>query len=118
MSLEAMEARFLALAGERGIAAAYAEFLDPGARALREGTGLIAGRKEILASLAGARAPAAWKVEGSGVATSNDLGYTYGAWETPGGKPERGWFLRAWRRAPGEGWTLVLDLLMTGPQGS
>jgi len=118
MSLEAMEARFLAFAGERGIAAAYAEFLDPGARALREGTGLIAGRKEILASLAGARAPAAWKVGGSGVATSNDLGYTYGAWTAAGGKPANGWFLRAWRRAPGGGWTLALDLLMTGPQGS
>ncbi len=115
MSLEAMEARFLAVAGGRGIAAAYSEFLDDDARALREETGLITGRKAIVKAAAAGRALSSWKVLGSGVASSNDLGNTYGAWETAGGKPERGWFLRAWRRAPGEGWKLVLDLLMPAP---
>jgi hypothetical protein len=115
MSLEAMEARFLAVAGGRGIAAAYSEFLDDDARALREEMGLITGRKAILKAVAAGRALSSWKVDGSGAAASNDLGYTYGAWETTGEKPELGWFLRAWRRTPGEGWKLVLDLLMPAP---
>jgi hypothetical protein len=118
MSLEAMEARFLALVREKGLAAAYAELLDDEARALREGGPLVSGRKAIVAAAAAQPIPASWTVQGSGVALSNDLGYTYGAWTAAGDKPANGWFLRAWRRAPGGGWTLALDLLMTGPMGS
>jgi len=89
-------------------------FLDPGARALREGTGLIAGPQGDLAR-SPARAAGRLEGGGSGVATSNDLGYTYGAWRRPA-ESRRGWFLRPWRRAPAEGWTLVLDLAMPAPQ--
>jgi ketosteroid isomerase-like protein len=118
MSLEAMEARFLALAQQRGLAAAYGELLDPEARALRGERGLLSGREAIAAAAAAQPVPASWTVQQSGVAESNDLGYTRGAWVAAGEKPASGWFLRAWRREPGGGWQLALDLLMSGPPGS
>jgi hydrophobe/amphiphile efflux-1 (HAE1) family protein len=118
MSLEAMEARFLALAREQGLAAAYGELLDPEARALRGERGLLSGREQIVAAAGTQPVPAGWTVQNSGVAASNDLGYTWGAWVAAGEKPASGWFLRAWRREPGGGWQLALDLLMTAPAGS
>ncbi|MCU0225308.1 MAG: nuclear transport factor 2 family protein [Acidobacteria bacterium] len=113
-----MEARFLALAREQGLAAAYGELLDPEARALRGERGLLSGRDPIVAAAATQPVPAGWTVQKSGVAASNDLGYTWGAWVAAGEKPASGWFLRAWRREPGGGWLLALDLLITAPAGS
>lgn len=118
MSLEAMEARFLASARQQGLAAAYGELLDPEARALRPHQGLVSGRRSIVDAAAAQPVPESWAVQGSGVAASNDLGYTWGAWAAAGEAPVRGWFLRAWRREPGGGWQLALDLLMTAPAGS
>lgn len=52
-----------------------------------------------------------WKSLGSDVATSGDLGYTFGSFECQKGNDgQRGYYLRVWRRQPAGEWKIVLDM--------
>jgi hypothetical protein len=52
-----------------------------------------------------------WEPSGGDVATSGDLGYTYGMSErTVEGKVEKGNYVRAWRKENGQ-WKVAVDLM-------
>lgn len=57
--------------------------------------------------------PVSWTSLSAGVATSGDLGYTYGIAQSttqPDGKTTESSYLRIWRRTDSEHWKLVLEI--------
>jgi hypothetical protein len=55
-----------------------------------------------------------WEPTGGDVSRSGDLGYTYGTYETIGGKKARGNYLHIWMKQ-GPAWQLVLDVTNSLP---
>lgn len=53
-----------------------------------------------------------WKTSGSGIATSGDLGFTYGYLFTKGvqDKPS-GHYVRIWKKQSDEKWAIAIDML-------
>lgn len=53
-----------------------------------------------------------WKISGSGAATSGDMGFTYGLLEKQGkGEIIKGHYVRIWKKQPGNGWKIVMEML-------
>jgi hypothetical protein len=68
----------------------------------------------VRARVASELATVSWEPLGSGVARSEDLGYTWGRYQRAaeaGAAAEEGFYLRAWRRAPAGSWQLVIERL-------
>jgi ketosteroid isomerase-like protein len=92
----------------KGPKASYASYLAADGRIHREGALPIVGRDAAAATLDAAPAAAEWKQLGVEVATSGDLGYTYGSatWASGGEQV----YLRIWRVVPDGSWKLVVDV--------
>jgi len=102
-----------ALAG--GDPAVYRAYATEAVRVLRNGAAPAFGVDALIAA-----APAftvSYVPVRSGVATSNDLGYTYGEVRAPGNAqdPPMGYYLRIWRRQGDGSWKLALDLVSIPP---
>lgn len=98
-----------------GDPAAYRAYATDTVRVLRNGAApgfgvdaLIAAAPDIAVNFVPARAV---------VATSNDLGYTYGEVRAAGNaqEPPMGYYLRIWRRQGDGSWKLALDLVSVPP---
>jgi ketosteroid isomerase-like protein len=85
----------------------YGRFVEEGARLHRENTMPAVGKVAAVA-LKEADGAVAYTPVGSGVAKSGDLGYVYGTYERPG--PEKGNFLRIWRKGADATWRIVIDV--------
>ena len=103
-SLVAAEAQLTRQIAERGMPAAYSEWLAEDGWLLRDGGRPFVGRTAVASALKDAAAQSSALV-GSGVSAAADLGYTYG---TVG---EKGNYVRIWRKAVDGKWRLVLDVL-------
>lgn len=111
--VDAAERGLAELARTRGVHAAYAKYGSWRLRYYRDGVDAIVGRDAALASPA--MTEAAWVVEQSQTARSNDFAYTRGRIVSPAdaGKT-RGYFMRVWRPMDGE-WRIVLDVEQPAP---
>ena len=108
------EAAFARLMLEHGAAAAYGQYGEEDLRLYRDGTAPAASRAAALASPAMAE-KWIWIVERTETSASNDFAYARGRYAAASA-PEvtRGYFMRAWRRAPG-GLRILMDV--TNPAG-
>jgi len=53
-----------------------------------------------------------WRTEGSDVASSGDLGFTYGILTTNEGKEaSKGHFVRIWKKDPGTAWKIIIEMI-------
>jgi ketosteroid isomerase-like protein len=97
---------------------AISDRLATDARSYRDGAYPVVWMAAVRSALASdARAYRASPLGGA-AASSGDLGYTYGSYElAPEGDrtAERGYYLRIWRRTPGTGWQVILDLASATP---
>jgi ketosteroid isomerase-like protein len=118
-SLDAAEASLLAAdrafgsdAKSKGIPAAYADLLTDDARVIRNGAFPVIGNDAVRSFLTGRKAAMTWEPSKAGASGAGDFGYTYGTYdETPAeGKPEKGYYLRIWKKPAGDAWKLVLDI--------
>ena len=80
------------------------------------------GREATIDALSESDVQLVWNPEGSGVARSLDLGYTYGTARFIGfqGTPEnpaRVSYVRIWRREETSNWEVVLDVAIPAPEG-
>lgn len=107
----AAERAFVA-AARVGIAPAYREHGAPGVLLLRAGAARAEG-VDAAAALA-ARQPLAWEPAEAFVSAAGDLGYVYGVALLAGAEDSAG-YLRVWRRRPGEGWEIALDVATASP---
>ena len=111
--LKQAEQSFGVLSGTKGLMTAYRRYLGDGARLHREGSEPItetASLEQYMAGLVGQ--VTRWKVLFAATAASNDLGYTYGSYETlkDSQSVERGYFGRVWRRNSEGQWRIVADI--------
>jgi hypothetical protein len=93
----------------QGARRAYDALLAPGARGLFEGIGTVSNRDSLLALLAGASGMASLSPMGAEIASSGDLGYTYGAYH-PSGEHAiiLGYYVRIWTLDPA-GWKILVE---------
>jgi len=111
--LKNAERSFDALSGARGLRAAYNQFLGSGARLHREGNEPITETASLGQYLAGSRGRVTrWKVLFADVAAADDLGYTYGSYDTSkDSQPvEHGYYARVWKRNSEGRWRIVADI--------
>jgi ketosteroid isomerase-like protein len=90
----------------------YLKYLSKDARLHRNGAFPIIGLSAIRPFLSTNESALAWDPIKSDVSQSDDLGYTYGSYElkSPGAKePERGYYVRVWKRDGRGIWKLALD---------
>ena len=114
--LEAAERAFLATAAADGIGAAYRRALAGEARVHRPGVMPVTGAA-LAAWAAGQSAKAGGEVLAADVATSGDLGYAWGNYETAGEPADAGYFARVWKREASGGWRIVMDTVSPVPAG-
>lgn len=110
-TLLAEEDRLVAEA-RASLAAAYRRRLAPEARIAGMEPQPAVGRAAWTAALKARPAKVEMKPLGSGVASSGDLGYTYGSarWTGLDGKPAQGVYMRVWQYRR-QGWTILIDNL-------
>ncbi len=111
------DADFGDAASPAGLAARYATRADSDIWLVRPGRtpvrGLAASRAAVESITHASGTPVGGRASGSG-----DLGYSYGEYRLTArdGTGERGYYLRIWRRAPGDDWRIILDMLSPIPR--
>lgn len=88
----------------------YADALAGDARVLRNGAFPVIGREAVRGFLKDRKMT--WEPLKGETSRAGDFGYTYGTYEeTPAaGDPEKGHYLRIWKRQGGDAWKLLLDI--------
>lgn len=94
------------LAADRA-ANVYTDLLAGDARLLRNGAYPMIGREAIAGFLKDRKATMTWEPAKAETSRAGDFGYTYGTYEET---PEKGHYLRIWKRESGDAWKLVLDI--------
>jgi ketosteroid isomerase-like protein len=119
--LLALEQKFSKAAQSQGFAKAFINYAADDVRILRQGMLPIAGFKEASSALAlktGTR-PVTWQPIKSEVASSGDMGFTYGSYEMLGaGKDdakEDGNYVRVWKKLGGK-WRVIMDVMVELPK--
>ncbi len=121
-SLVSLDRDFLLAASSRGVDLAYLDYLDVNSRLHRNGSFPIVGRDAIRSFLRSQAIELKWEPIGSDVSKSDDLGYTYGSYEMKHTAmnevipPEKGYYVRVWKRGAKGAWKLVLDTLSPIPE--
>jgi len=112
-SLMKLDRDFLAQATAGELARAYLDYLDEHARLHRDGSFPFTDRRAIRSFLMSKSAQMTWDPIGADMSRSNDLGYTYGSYElkASGSPPEKGYYVRVWKRDRNGAWKVVLDTL-------
>ena len=107
---------------EKGAPEAYVEFLAPDAALLPEGELPVLGRDAIkVHQAAGPQGLLTWKPRAVEVASSGDLGYTWGSYEFRESNPERrpaiqyGKYLTAWKKQPNGAWKAMVLIRNSSP---
>jgi hypothetical protein len=112
-SLLAQDRALDTLAASAGLADAVGPRLHPGARINREGMQPLLGPANIVEFLR--TRPGSWTLvqRGGDVASSGDLGYTYGEYDRKENirTTEAGYYVRVWRRV-GADWRVTFDTLV------
>jgi len=115
--LKQAEEDFLSLVLTKGSVAAYKENIAADCRLHLDGRQPILGKTEIVAFLGVRSTFDKGKLLHAGVSRSNDLGFSYGSYESGKGKPakENGYFGHVWKRNEGGKWKLVAEILSPIP---
>jgi ketosteroid isomerase-like protein len=102
-----------------GLLDGYKTRIDPGVRFHRENESPLVGENEVCKYLATQCGRPSWILIGSGVSSSDDLGYTYGSYLNSivdsAGASEKGYYVHVWRRDRLGRWKLVADIV--NPEG-
>jgi len=107
-----MEKHFLALWKTNPHPDIYSSFLTPHARMQREGHFPTTHPDTINAWISQLHKTLTWEPVGSGVASSGDLGFTYGLFEmpdNPNGTKEH--YVRIWKKQQMGKWMIALEMM-------
>jgi ketosteroid isomerase-like protein len=98
-------------AARGGQADAYRGHLAEGARVHRPDVMPLVGQDAVVKWLAAQPAYTSGESRFAELATSGDLGYTYGTYAMQGGSADHGFYVRVWTRARDGVWRVALDVL-------
>lgn len=107
------ERSFPASIRKNGFSKALGEFLDHDARIYRQKSFPIVGIDSIRAYFSGRPYLSSWEPAHCEVATSGDLGYSYGSYIEGGSgnlPAEKGYFLHGWKRDTTNRWKLIAEI--------
>jgi ketosteroid isomerase-like protein len=90
-----------------GAPQAYARYVNAESRLHRVGQMPVVGSTAITQYLTQQNPSLSFSPEKADIASSGDLGYVYGSYESP---PEKGYYLRVWRREGAGKWVLMADI--------
>jgi ketosteroid isomerase-like protein len=112
-SLIKLEEEFSTLSARKGAMAAFDSYLANDARVLRQNIAPAVGKENALVLISGSAGTLTWKPALADVATSGDLGYTYGAYELRKGDVtvEHGSYVRVWKQQ-----RVVVDVMSPDPK--
>ena len=122
-TLVKIEAEFMKAAAEHG-SLGYLSYYADDAVEVPNGTTFLQGKANIAKAMGFLDQPdnhLTWSPVGASIATSGDLGYTYGTYEfrskDKDGKPvvEHGKYTTIWKKRKGGTWKVVLDMGNSGP---
>jgi ketosteroid isomerase-like protein len=118
-SLLDAERQFSILSESNSTAEGYARFLDSEARMNRDGTQPYVGSAAIKSHVSLVKTQTKWVPMKADVASSGDLGYDYGSYEShePGAttSSEHGYFARVWKRDNKGDWKIAMDTATAAP---
>jgi ketosteroid isomerase-like protein len=120
-SLNDLDRQFLKTSQSLGIVESYLKYLSSDARLHRDGLLPMTERAVVSSYLSSQISALSWTPIKSDVAKSDDLGYTYGSYELKfagTNKPEKGYYVRVWKRDGQGAWKLVLDTFSPIPAES
>jgi len=113
-SLMDAERSFLATVREKGFVKALGEFLERDGRVYRQKSFPIVGIDSIRVYFSRKPYLSSWEPVQCEIATSGDLGYSFGSYTTEGGPgnlpAEKGYFLHGWKRGAGNQWKLIAEI--------
>ena len=90
----------------------YGSFLASGARMQFSGHLPTTNSDTINVLISRINKSLIWKTEGTGAATSGDMGFTYGLLEIPDNSANvSGHYVRIWKKEPGANWKIALEML-------
>jgi ketosteroid isomerase-like protein len=108
------EKQFLAEWKTNPLPATYASFLAPDARIQYEVHFPTTNPDTINAWISQMHKTLTWQTVGSGAASSDDLGFTYGLFEMQDNpKGSKGHYVRIWKKQPTSEWTITLEMMST-----
>ena len=115
-SLLKLEREFSEASKEKGTVNAFLSYTADDVRLFRMDAFPIVGKEATRAALSGNTGVLTWQPAKADVARSEDLGYTYGAYElranSADGQPtENGYYVRIWKKRADGDWKVVLDIL-------
>lgn len=118
--LLAVDQNFSKASVGKGALKAYDKFGADGIRLLRNGSFPIIGKKEASSFLAAKPGSLSWQPTQADVASSGDLGYTYGNYEFKGSgtdaAAESGYYMRVWKKQSNGDWKVVLEVFNELPK--
>jgi ketosteroid isomerase-like protein len=117
--LLALDRKFFDVAKSAGTDKAFFAFVRDDVRIHRDGRLPMTGTKSLRAYVNEKPFEITGSPITSDVARSADLGYTYGSYELKWAgaqKPEKGYYVRIWKRAPNGKWQIALDTITTVPE--
>ncbi len=113
---------------EAGMKVAFVEYADSAVIKMEDGQPAIRGIQALQAQWADPKpdgpSPLVWEPRHAEVATSGDLGFTYGYWRFPASTPAGtdtlyyGNYVSIWKRQPDGSWKYVLDTGTNTPRPS
>ena len=121
LSLMEVDRELLRAVGRMGMGGAFGMYLDQETRLHRVGLMPRVGKESIKNYLSEKKFEAKWEPIASDLAKSGDIGYTYGRYEATASvdasakQPERGYYVRVWRRDAARRWKLLLDTVSPVP---
>jgi len=113
-----IDRELLAAARSGSVEQAYKSHLSNEARVHRPGMMPAAGKEAIHAWLNRKSMTLSGEPFNADVSRSGDLGYTYGSYELGGEKPEKGYYVRVWKRESEGEWRIVIDIVNPLPPGT
>ena len=106
------DSNFSAISAEKGASAAYEVWAVPEIRIVRDGREPVSAPGKVKAEIERISGTLTWTPAAAGVASTADLGYTYGESNLAGpAGAEKGDYLRIWKRQPDGGWKAILDVI-------
>ena len=105
--LLALESEFATALKSEGTVKTYARYVNDESRLHRFNQLPVLGQAAITRYLTPKNTGLTTHAEQADIASSGDLGYVYGSYETPA---ENGYYLRVWRRSADGKWVLMADI--------
>ena len=116
-SLLKLEDEFSTLSARKSATAAFGSYLAQDVRMLRQNVAPAVGKENALVFVSAMGGTLTWKPTMADIATSGDLGYTYGLYESKKGDMtvEHGSYARVWKKEGGK-WRVVMDVMSPDPK--